>query len=151
MKSIKSKSLKSKSLKSDLSPLRWVGGKSRAVSPFSQLIPYRPEVVAPFFGGGSYELALAESGVIVHGYDADPWLVAFWQMALSKPALLAAIADTYHPMNKEKFLALRKDALAGKLSKEHYAVALFVVNRCARSGNVYNGGYNNPRDRKSVV
>ena len=62
------------------SPLRYPGGKSRAVK---HILPHFPEdverVCSPFFGGGSVELALASKGVQVFGYDKMKQLVWFWQ------------------------------------------------------------------------
>ena len=133
-----------KSSKECKSPLRWPGGKTRAVSLFSALIPKCDEVVSPFFGGGSFEIALANSGVKVHGYDADPALVAFWQEATSDPEGLAILVARHSPMDKAKFHALKAKLASGKMSRKETAAALFVINRCARAGNIHNGGFNNP-------
>lgn len=71
-----------------LSPLRYAGGKSRAVglilSKFPKLRTNR--VVSPFFGGGSFELVLSKNlGIEVIGYDIFGVLVNFWQQLLAKP------------------------------------------------------------------
>jgi site-specific DNA-adenine methylase len=61
-------------------PLRYPGGKSRAVKHILPLIPESVErVCSPFFGGGSVELALASRGTQVFGYDKMKQLVWFWQ------------------------------------------------------------------------
>ena len=61
-------------------PLRYPGGKSRAVK---YILPHIPEdverVCSPFFGGGSVELAIAARGTEVRGYDKMKQLVWFWQ------------------------------------------------------------------------
>ena len=61
-------------------PLRYPGGKSRAVK---HILPHIPEdierLVSPFFGGGSLELAIAARGTEVRGYDKMKQLVWFWQ------------------------------------------------------------------------
>ena len=50
------------------SPLRYPGGKSRAVSAILETIPNGiTALTSPFFGGGSIELALVNRGVRVHG------------------------------------------------------------------------------------
>ena len=52
------------------SPLRYPGGKSRAVKTLMEFIPDDcGELCSPFLGGGSFELALAEKGITVHAYD----------------------------------------------------------------------------------
>lgn len=67
-------------------PLVYFGGKVRAIT---RLMPYLPsgttEVVSPFIGGGSFELAITGKGIRVHGYDAFPPLVNFWQKLLTRP------------------------------------------------------------------
>jgi len=61
-------------------PLRYPGGKSRAVQ---HILPHIPEDIerlcSPFFGGGSVELAIAARGTEVRGYDKMKQLVWFWQ------------------------------------------------------------------------
>ena len=126
------------------SPLRWVGGKTRAIKLMAQIIPDRPEIISPFFGGGSYEIAMAQAGKIVHGYDADPALVAFWQEAIADPEGLADRVRRYGQMDKQKFRILKSEMKNGKMSRQELAAGLFVVNRCARAGNIHNGGFNNP-------
>ena len=83
------------------SPLRYVGGKSRAVDFVLSLIPHDTErLCSPVVGGGSVELAVAEIGVPVAGYDAFQPLVNFWQHAVADPAPLAAAADRHFPLSK---------------------------------------------------
>jgi site-specific DNA-adenine methylase len=72
-------------------PLRYPGGKSRAVD---KIMPYIRdldcgELCSPFLGGGSIELKCAEEGMIVHGYDLFQPLVWFWEALLSNPMKLA--------------------------------------------------------------
>ena len=71
-------------------PLRYPGGKSRAVE---TIMPYIRdldcgELCSPFLGGGSIELKCAEEGMTVHGYDLFQPLVWFWQKLLTDPAAL---------------------------------------------------------------
>ena len=77
------------------SPLRYPGGKSRAVK---HILPHFPEdvteVCSPFLGGGSVELALAEKGVWVYGYDTFEPLIWFWRALLGNPDALANEADS---------------------------------------------------------
>jgi DNA adenine methylase len=55
-----------------LSPLRYAGGKSKAVGFILSNLPKlkTKRIVSPFFGGGSFELcASQELGIEVIGYD----------------------------------------------------------------------------------
>jgi DNA adenine methylase len=83
-----------------ISLLRYPGGKSRAISQLQRFVPETiTEICSPFFGGGSFEIHLANRGVIVNGYDAFPPLVTFWQHALSNPEELAAEIERHYPRN----------------------------------------------------
>ena len=66
-------------------PLRYPGGKSRAIK---HILPHIPpdcgELCSPFLGGGSIELAVAERGTKVHAYDIFKPLVWFWESLLNK-------------------------------------------------------------------
>ncbi len=69
-------------------PLRYPGGKSRAVKHILPLIPEDcEELCSPFLGGGSVELAVAARGTPVHAYDVFEPLVWFWNALLSDPPL----------------------------------------------------------------
>ena len=77
-------------------PLRYPGGKSRAVKHILPLIPEGcRELCSPFLGGGSVELAVAERGTVVHGYDFFEPLVWFWQALLEDPQKLLSYVEQY--------------------------------------------------------
>jgi DNA adenine methylase len=91
------------------SPLRYPGGKSRATKVITDLIPEDvTELISPFLGGGSVELACTARGIKVQGYDTFKPLVAFWKLLLTDPAKLATIARTYYPLTKTRFYELQK-------------------------------------------
>ena len=78
-------------------PLRYPGGKSRAVE---TIMPYIRdldcgELCSPFLGGGSIELACAKEEIIVHGYDLFQPLVWFWEALLSTPQKLYKHVGAY--------------------------------------------------------
>ena len=77
----KIRSAKSGKYKSiQLSPLRYAGGKSKAVGLILENLPKlnRKKIISPFFGGGSVELCLAqELEFEVVGYDTFDFLVNF--------------------------------------------------------------------------
>ena len=60
-------------------PIRYAGGKTRAIK---HIIPYFPKdlknVISPFMGGGSLEVYLTNLDIKVHGFDIFKPLVTFW-------------------------------------------------------------------------
>lgn len=87
-----------------LSPLRYAGGKSKAIGLILQHFPTLREkkVVSPFFGGGSFELALSkELGFKVIGYDIFHVLVNFWDQVIHRPKELADELAKLHPTKEE--------------------------------------------------
>jgi DNA adenine methylase len=79
-----------------VTPLRYPGGKSRAVKVILPLIPEDcGELCSPFLGGGSIEIAAAERGMTVHGYDLFAPLVWFWEEILTRPDKVSRRARTY--------------------------------------------------------
>jgi len=139
------------------SPLRYPGGKSRAVKIISKYIPKdTTELCSPFFGGGSLEIHCAQNGIKVYGYDSFGPLVDFWQVLLKNPKKLAAYVKKYHPLKKEKFYELQKIQLESK-SKLERAAVFFVLNRTSFSGSTLSGEMasggkdNNPRFTKSSI
>ena len=75
-------------------PLRYPGGKSRAVETLMSFVPEDcGEICSPFLGGGSFELALAEKGIKVHAYDGFRPIVWFWHALLKDPEYLALLIE----------------------------------------------------------
>jgi len=137
-------------------PLRYPGGKSRAVKHILPLIPEDcGELCSPFLGGGSIELAVAERGTRVHGYDVFEPLVWFWQALLSEPDRLAALCDDMRVWNPEYIL---REAPVRGLPKEAFirtreklrsttkysltaAAEFYAINRSSFSGATFSGGF----------
>lgn len=149
-------------------PLRYPGGKSRAVKHILPLIPEDcGELCSPFLGGGSIELAVAERGTKVYGYDIFEPLVWFWQALLSEPTKLAVLCDAmrvWHPEYLKKYKVrnseppehyyvpqrglLREDFEAAREKLKNIdeysieAAALFyAINRSSFSGATFSGGF----------
>src|SRR3989344_1947824 len=84
LKKIKNKDGKYKRI--CISPLRYAGGKSKAVGLILENLPKLKEkkIVSPFFGGGSFELCIAQNfGIEVIGYDIFNMLVNFWNVLIN--------------------------------------------------------------------
>ena len=78
-------------------PLRYAGGKSLAVGHVIEAMPDNVKnLVSPFFGGGSVEIACAkELGMTVKGYDIFEILANYWKVQISSPARLAERLDEW--------------------------------------------------------
>jgi DNA adenine methylase len=147
------------------SPLRYPGGKTRAVETLMEFIPEDcGELCSPFLGGGSFELALAEKGITVYGYDLFAPLVWFWQTLLCDGIKLAAYADAcrienvylHHAKNKVRRIEARglpkedferyQKEISRTMEKKHqlpYALAakFYALNRSSFSGATLSGGF----------
>ena len=135
------------------SPLRYPGGKSRAVRKITQWFPADLTTLAsPFFGGGSVELACASQGIEVYGYDVFEPLVDFWQIAIEDSVNLATKVYEYHPLTRTKFYALQKRyfTLSDRVQR---AAAFFALNRSSYSGTTLSGGMSpgHPRFTESSI
>jgi DNA adenine methylase len=121
------------------SPLRYPGGKSRAVNYILERIPSDvTELLSPFLGGGSVELACAAKGIKVYGYDVFRPLVAFWKLLLNDPQDLAAKVKEHLPLTKSDFYELQK--LHQDEETEQQGILFFVLNRASFSGTTLSGG-----------
>jgi DNA adenine methylase len=144
-----------------LSPLRYPGGKTRAVKHILPLIPKGlDELCSPFFGGGSIEIAYAKENpdCKVQGYDVFEPIVWFWKALLENPERLAEKADKLRVLDadfilnekevrglpKEAFLSLRKE-LSETLGDNKFsfknAAKVYAINRSSFSGATFSGGY----------
>lgn len=122
------------------SPLRYPGGKSRAVDLVLKLIPKKTTTLcSPFFGGGSIEINCAAKGMEVQGYDVFTPLVEFWQCLLSSPARLADGVEKYYPLEKKMFYELQNTQTTFKGKYERAAI-FYVLNRASFSGATLSGG-----------
>jgi DNA adenine methylase len=136
-------------------PLRYPGGKSRAVK---HILPHIPEsverVCSPFFGGGSVELAIAARGTEVRGYDKMKQLVWFW-MALCEGNKKLADAvgdlreeytirngDTVTGCSKGSFHQYRQDLMTDSFMFSYERAAkYYIINRASFSGATFSGGW----------
>jgi len=69
------------------SPLRYAGGKSKAIGLILENLPKLKEkkIVSPFFGGGSFELLISqELNIEVIAYDIFNVLVNFWNILFNR-------------------------------------------------------------------
>ena len=125
-----------------ISPLRYPGGKTRAIKKFEKYLPKDVKTVcSPFFGGGSFELfCIKNHGIKVVGYDLYEPVITFWNCLIEDPERLAAIVSTYLPVvTKEQFYQLQSNFRQIEDTWER-AGAAYVLNRCSFSGTMEAGG-----------
>jgi DNA adenine methylase len=87
-----------------LSPLRYAGGKSKAIGLILENFPKlkNKKVVSPFFGGGSFEITLSSKlGYEVIGYDIFNILVNFWQVLIKDPKKLSEELKKLKPTSED--------------------------------------------------
>ena len=135
------------------SPLRYPGGKSRAVAHIRRYFPRDiSSLCSPFLGGASIELDCAARGITVYGSDAFEPLVNFWRYALDDAAVLAQAVQSYRPLTKEQFYDLQRsfNRVTDNLQR---AAIYFVLNRSSFSGTTLSGGMspNHPRFTESAI
>ena len=151
-----------------LSPLRYPGGKSKAIKKIVSFIipniPKNKKVCSPFFGGGSIEIYLAKKGYQVYGYDAFQPLVDFWQVLLKDPSKLAGQVQKKLELDENNFKNIQRDFKENykNYTKLKRAYLFYILNRTSYSGTTLSGGMAidkkkrswkriNPRfDKKSV-
>ena len=79
-------------------PIRYAGGKTRAIK---HIMPYFPKdltnVISPFMGGGSLEVYLTNLNINVHGFDIFKPLVTFWDEMINDNENFVSFLRTIEP------------------------------------------------------
>ncbi|WP_446340640.1 DNA adenine methylase [Coleofasciculus chthonoplastes] len=134
-------------MKMSKSPLRYPGGKSKALD---QILPHIPwdiqEFREPFVGGGSVFLGLENSRALFPiSYwinDLNHDLYCFWKIAkINNEELVENIKNLryIHPNGRELYKVLKEKKT--NLSELELASRFFILNRITFSGTVDSGGY----------
>jgi DNA adenine methylase len=82
-------------------PIRYAGGKSRAIKIISPYLDNEKKIVSPFMGGGSLEVNWAKKGIEVIGYDLFDALTNFWYVLLNNRDELVDKLKTISPTPQE--------------------------------------------------
>ena len=132
-------------MKSLKTPLRYPGGKSRAIKKMVQFLPdmskYK-EYREPFLGGGSVALYITQTYPHLEIWVNDLYepLVNFWQQLQDNGNEIATRLRTFktaYPTQeraKELFLESKELINDGMVSDTSRAVAFYIVNKCSFSG-----------------
>jgi len=127
-------------------PLRYPGGKSRAVQKLSQYFPNLKECYGefrePFLGGGSVAIYVTKMFPLLDIWVNDLYepLVNFWQqLQMFGPDLSSALTQlkiTCDTTDKAKqlFLVSKEKINDQSVSNFDRAVAFYIVNKCSFSG-----------------
>jgi DNA adenine methylase len=141
---------------SNVSPLRYPGGKTRACKKLELILLDNFDlnsvntIVSPFFGGGSFEFFLQNKyGFNIIANDKFEPLANFWKVCKSvcKEELCTKLSnEKEQTISKETFLEYRKKIVeTDSLMK---AVYFFVINRCSFSGATLSGGFSRESSEK---
>lgn len=133
--------------------LRYPGGKTRAIKYLEKFIPEgTKEIASPFFGGGSFEIALSRKGIKVWGYDNFEPLVVFWKTLLKNKKELENEVMKYFPLDKESFYSIQK-SIIHEVDPIKVGAMFYVLNRSSFSGTGLSGGMSkgHPRFTESQI
>jgi DNA adenine methylase len=108
-------------------PIRYAGGKSKAIKIITPFVENIDKIVSPFMGGGSLEVHWASMGKEVIAYDLFDVLVNFWNVLLNNnPELvekLKEIPPTSEEYSRIKEILMKWDNTQNMLKNwktEHY-------------------------------
>ena len=144
--------MKTKSLKSYKTPLRYPGGKSRALSKLFQFIPDLKDYTEfrePFLGGGSVAIEIGKRYTHIDIWVNDLYepLYNFWKVLQSDgdklKDILLQLKQRHPDFGSAKQLFLdAKDYLAKPVGNSiDRAVSFYVVNKCSFSGLTENSAF----------
>ena len=124
-------------------PLRYPGGKAKALKTILPLVPTFGECREPFVGGGSVFLALKQQRKDIPFWinDLNPELYHFWRALRDCPdALIEGVQQVKDTVTDGRALhhSLKDDVPADSLQR---AIRFFLLNRITFSGTVEAGGY----------
>jgi len=126
------------------SPLRYPGGKTRAISILDQYLtahyPTKKTLLSPFFGGGSFELYLTTKGYQIRANDLFKPLYIFWKTVKETSEDIKDAVESVMPVTKEYFLELRH-SIETMTDPLEIAAAYYIINRCSFSGSTFCGGF----------
>ena len=144
--------MKTKSLKSYKTPLRYPGGKSRALSKLFQFIPDlkdHTEFREPFLGGGSVAIEIGKRYPHIDIWVNDLYepLYNFWKVLQSdgqklRDILIQLKQRHSDPSSAKQLFLDAKDYLAKPVGNSiDRAVSFYVVNKCSFSGLTENSAF----------
>lgn len=126
------------------SPLRYPGGKSRAISLISKLVPDFKEFREPFVGGGSLFIYLKQNFPLRKYWINDLYfpLFNFWHMCQKDLGVIVELTLEWKgEFTKGKELHKFLNENFSRFNSIEKASAFFILNRITFSGTSDSGGY----------
>jgi DNA adenine methylase len=133
------------------SPLRYPGGKTRAIKIIQKYVdPTKTTIISPFFGGGSFELSQKSPDKKLVCNDLFEPLCTFWRVLRDEPDKLVEKIKSKIPVTKESFYEMRKRILEEPCELEKAAM-YFCLNRTSFSGCTLSGGFSQEASEKRLT
>ena len=138
------------------SPLRYPGGKTRAITVLQQqfekwdISGTNGTLISPFFGGGSFEFSSGAQHILAN--DLFEPLYNFWsQTRDNRSAVVDEVTSIKASgFKKEDFVAARGICcnISGELPPERRAGYYFAINRSSFNGSTFCGGFSSESESK---
>ena len=126
----------------NISPLRYPGGKSRACKIIDAVILQHFDItcfdtiISPFFGGGSFEFYLQNKyGLDLIVNDKFTPLYNFWKQVKLNKTILCEELRKIKSVSKEQFIDYRNTIMNLNDNILQQSIQYFIINRCSFSGN----------------
>jgi len=139
----------------NISPLRYPGGKTRACKIIDDVILQHFDITcfdtinSPFFGGGSFEFYLQNKyGLKLLVNDKFTPLYNFWKQVKLNKTILCEELRKIKSVSKEQFMAYRNTIMDLKDNILQQSIQYFVINRCSFSGSTLSGGFSEEASSK---
>jgi len=133
------------------SPLRWCGGKSKAIKHIKEYFPKEiNEIREPFVGGASVGLYLKQQhpNASLWINDLDGLLANFWYQLQTNSGLMKDMLHTglnatqeCESLLRQMFDNCKKNIVSDSVGDLEKAVSFFYLNRCSYAGLTMAGGF----------
>jgi DNA adenine methylase len=132
----------------NISPLRYPGGKTRACKTIENIILQHFDIscfdtiISPFFGGGSFEFYLQNKyGLKLIVNDKFTPLYNFWKQVKFNKTILCEELRKIKSVSKEQFINYRNTIMNLNDNTLQQSTQYFIINRCSFSGSTLSGGF----------
>ena len=140
---------------SNISPLRYPGGKTRACKILDVILQENfnikefKNIISPFFGGGSFEFYLQNKyNLNIIANDKFKPLYNFWNNCkYYNEELCLKLFDYIDKIDKETFTFFKQNLL-NETDNLSEATMYFIINRCSFSGSTLSGGFSLESSKK---
>ena len=152
---IKLINIKNNNYTTNVSPLRYPGGKTRACKIIEDVILNHfnlqnfDVIISPFFGGGSFEFYLQNKyGLKLIVNDKFTPLYNFWKQVKENKTILCEELRKITSVSKEQFMSYRNTIMNLHDNILQQSIQYFIINRCSFSGSTLSGGFSEEASSK---